>query len=132
MLLKLVLSSIPLYYLSFFRVPRKVLNILIGIHRTFLWGFGEGNTGICWESWIKMRLPKVLGCLGVKHLDIFNLSLLGKWRWRLLVDRGAVWFSLLLCRYGDFDNQEDKKWNARNSSQWWRDIRALDKDKYAP
>lgn len=34
-LLKSVLSSIPLYYLSFFRLPRKVLKIIIGLQRSF-------------------------------------------------------------------------------------------------
>lgn len=126
MLLKSVLSSTPLYYLSFFKAPRKVLKILIRIQRSFLWG---GGRGICWVSWIKVCLPKVLGGLGVKHLDVFNLSLLGKWRWRILVDSGAVWSPLLRSRY-DIPNLEDR--SSRNSSQWWRDLCALYNDKSSP
>lgn len=49
-LLKSVLTSIPLYYLSFFRISRKVLKTLIGIQRSFLWGGGDGNRRINWVS----------------------------------------------------------------------------------
>lgn len=89
MLLRSVLSSILLYFLSFFRVPKKVLKILIGIQRSFLWSGGDGTRGIAWVCWIKVCLPKVSGGLGINHLDFFNLSLLGRWRWRFLVDKEA-------------------------------------------
>lgn len=112
-LLRSVLSSIPLYYLSLFRIVRKVPKILIGIQRSFLW-------------LIKFH------SLGFKHLDIFNLSLLRKWRWRVLVDKEAYWYSILHSRYGALNQQhEPQLWNSKNSSQRWRDYCALDFDKSA-
>ncbi|PNX64829.1 hypothetical protein L195_g062305 [Trifolium pratense] len=30
----------------------------------------------------------------------FNLALLGKWCWRMLVDRDGMWFRVLVARYG--------------------------------
>lgn len=89
MLLKSVLSSILLYYLSFYRIPRKVLKKLIGIQRKFLWGAGDGKKCISWVCQNKVCSPKEDGGLRVKQLDIFNLSLLGKWWWRFLIDKEA-------------------------------------------
>jgi len=36
----------------------------------------------------------------VRKLKEFNIVLLGKWCWRLLVDRGSLWYKVLLARYG--------------------------------
>lgn len=71
--------------------------------------------------------------MGVKHLDLFNISLLGKWRWRFLVDKEACWYSILNARYvGLMPREGEIIWNSRNSSQWWRDIQNLDYEKSAP
>jgi hypothetical protein len=31
----------------------------------------------------------------------FNIALLGKWCWRLLVDRGGLWYRVLVAHYGE-------------------------------
>ncbi|PNX70048.1 receptor-like kinase, partial [Trifolium pratense] len=43
---------------------------------------------------------KEYGGLGVRQLREFNLALLGKWCWRMLVDREGMWFRVLTARYG--------------------------------
>jgi hypothetical protein len=30
----------------------------------------------------------------------FNIALLDKWCWRMLVDRGSLWFTVLVAWYG--------------------------------
>jgi hypothetical protein len=35
----------------------------------------------------------------------FNVSLLGKWCWRLLVDKGSMWYRVLVARYGEEDGR---------------------------
>ncbi|MCI84938.1 receptor-like kinase, partial [Trifolium medium] len=40
------------------------------------------------------------GGLRVRQLRELNLALLGKWCWRLLVDRERMWFRVLATRYG--------------------------------
>jgi hypothetical protein len=54
-----------------------------------------------------------------------NLSLLAKWRWRLLDNNQAVWKDVLISKYGELAvgkvevAEECKPWYA---SLWWRDI----------
>lgn len=35
----------------------------------------------------------------MKNLALFNLSLLSKWRWRLLVDKEALWCKVFKAKY---------------------------------
>jgi len=58
--------------------------------------------------------------LGVRRIRVFNIALLGKWCWRLLVDRDSLWFRVLSARYG-------VEWGCvreggREASVWWSDI----------
>jgi hypothetical protein len=66
--------------------------------------FGEGVR-------ITGKFPGSLGALsvyvrkmrvwGVRQLKEFNLALLGKWCWRMLVDRRGLWYRVLVARYGE-------------------------------
>lgn len=77
-------------------------------------------------------LPKRSGGLGVRNLDLFNLSLLAKWRWRLLVDKKASWQNILKSRYRSMGNEQQVgHWTSSISSQWWRDLCALDQGNHA-
>ncbi|XP_024640546.1 uncharacterized protein [Medicago truncatula] len=78
-LLKSVLSSLPVYFLSFFKAPA--------------------------------------GGLGVRRLGEFNLSLLGKWCWRLLIDKEGLWYRVLKARYGKVGGRIQE--GGREASGWW-------------
>ena len=41
------------------------------------------------------------GNLGVKELEMFNDSLLSKWRWGLLQDKESMWSRFLSFKYGN-------------------------------
>jgi hypothetical protein len=73
-LLKVILSSLPVYFLSFFK---------------------------SWINWDSICSPKDEGGLGVRRVGAFNLSLLGKWCWRMLVDKEGLWYQVLKARYGE-------------------------------
>lgn len=53
------------------------------------------------DSWQKICRPKLQGGLGVKNIEDFNVSLLRKWKWSLLVDNHAPWSKLLTYKYGN-------------------------------
>lgn len=48
MLLKLVLNFVPIFYLSFFKVPSKIIKRVVRIQKEFLWGGLRGASKICW------------------------------------------------------------------------------------
>lgn len=50
---------------------------------------------ICWISWDRMCQTKNSGGRVVKNLDMFNIVLEAKRRWRFLVDKEIIWYKLL-------------------------------------
>jgi len=49
-MIKLVLSFIPLFYLSLFKMSEVVTNELVKIQRNFLWGWGSEGIKVVWAS----------------------------------------------------------------------------------
>jgi len=50
-LIKSLISALPLYYLSFFKMPRNVIKELVRIQINFLWGWGSEGRKTTWVSW---------------------------------------------------------------------------------
>ncbi|MCH86251.1 ribonuclease H protein [Trifolium medium] len=87
-LINAVLNAIPIFYLSFMKMPVKVWKKVVRIQREFLWGGVQGGNKVSWVKWAVVCKPKNKGGLGVRDARIVNLSLLTKWRWRLLLPGG--------------------------------------------
>ena len=79
-LIQSMLTSIPIYFFSFFRVPNRVVDKLVSLQRKFLWGDGYEQNKIAWIKWETVCLSKEKGGLGLKDINTFNLALLGKWK----------------------------------------------------
>ncbi|GKB61275.1 reverse transcriptase domain, reverse transcriptase zinc-binding domain protein [Tanacetum coccineum] len=77
---KVVLGSLPTYYLSLFRAPKELINSLEKFCSRFFWGFKEGEKGIVWVKWKSILVSFDKGGLGVGSVHAKNLSLLAKWR----------------------------------------------------
>jgi hypothetical protein len=64
-----------------------------------------------------------------------NLSLLAKWRWRILQNESSLWREVVTARYGDCISFS-ADWSAlqfpSNSSNWWKDLSGGDSAEYSP
>jgi hypothetical protein len=124
-LLNSVLNAIPIFYLSYLKIPEKVVKEVIRIQRNFLWGEVGGGRKICWVKWRKVCLPRSKGALGVRDVRLVNLSLMAKWKWRLIQDDLPLWKVVLREKYGVFIigalPPEGSRW-PRFSSIWWKDL----------
>jgi hypothetical protein len=128
-LLNSVLNSIPIFFVSFMKMPSHVWKKLIGIQRSFLWGGVNRGRKINWVKWEVVCKPKSEGGLGVKDVRLMNVSLLAKWRWRILLNEQSLWREVIAERYGvELVNRPD--WEGinfpSNSSNWWKDLRDID------
>jgi hypothetical protein len=126
-----VLSAIPIFYLSFLKMPVKVWREVVKIQRKFLWGGLADKNKTCWVKWGDICKPKKEGGLGVRDLRLLNISLLTKWRWKLLNDVTEVWKEVIEAKYGGRSLgsiRPDCGYASSIVSRWWADICNLDKD----
>ncbi|KAL4353692.1 hypothetical protein GQ457_06G031150 [Hibiscus cannabinus] len=98
-LLQSVLSSLPIYFMSIFRMPVAVYRKLSSIMANFLWGGSVDKRKIHWVKWSDVCLPKSLGGLGIVDLDVQNRALLGKWIWKFANDRDGFWKKVIASKY---------------------------------
>jgi len=60
-MIKSALSSMFLFYLSIFKVPKVVNKEMIKIQRQFLWGGRDDRKKTMWVKWDKICLGKCRG-----------------------------------------------------------------------
>ena len=112
-----VLTTLPIFFLSFFRIPDKVVDKLVNIQRRFLWGGGLEQRKIAWVNWKFVCLPRDKGGLGIKDLRAFNTALLGKWKWELFQQHGDLWSRILISKYGGWRALHDTR-RSNHLSSW--------------
>jgi len=98
-LIKSVLNSLPLYYMSVFTMPKGITKAISSINRCFLWNGTSNSHGICKVAWHKVIKSKPLGGLGLGSIHNKNLALMFKWLWNL--DKRVVggWQDLILRKH---------------------------------
>ena len=77
--IKLVLNSLPLYYLGLLKMPKVVARKIIALRSQFFWRTNDGGKGISMVKWSLIQEPKQLGGLGVEDPFAENMTLLFKW-----------------------------------------------------
>ncbi|XP_024639915.1 uncharacterized protein [Medicago truncatula] len=110
-------------------MPVKVWRRLVQIQREFLWGGVGVGRKINWVKWSKVSQPKDKGGLGIRDIRLVNLSLLSKWRWRILQGEDALWIKVLKEMYGtEIENLLEVGLDSwpRFASKWWIDVVKID------
>jgi hypothetical protein len=97
-LLKSVLESQPVYWMSLAAIPFTVLNNLRKIMFNFLWkGNNESNHyHLC--KWELLTIPKKYGGWGLRNIFDFNKALAANSLWRVLM-RDGIWHKVIIDKY---------------------------------
>ncbi|GJU46606.1 RNA-directed DNA polymerase, eukaryota [Tanacetum coccineum] len=123
-LTKLVLSTIPLFYFSIFKVPMGVLKRLESYRSSFLRGVVPGDRKIAWFSWEKVVASKDVGGLGMSSFFAMNRAFLFKWIWRFKYHLEALWVLVIKAIHGSSGNL-DRDISVGKSSIWLDCIRSM-------
>lgn len=125
-LIKSVLNSLPIYYLSLFRIPEGVVKEINSIQSKFLWGDSSLKKKIHLVNWEKVSMSRERGGLGIKKIKAMNEALLIKWWWRFGTKKDALWKTVICSKSRDNLNGwfPDARLANRNSVIW-RDIMSL-------
>nr|CAN77770.1 hypothetical protein VITISV_044337 [Vitis vinifera] len=99
-LIKSILTSMPIYQMSLFRMPKTVARRLEKVQRDFLWGEGNLERKAHLVNWEVVCADKNKGGLGLRKLALLNKALLGKWIWRFAFDKDNLWKQVIMAKYG--------------------------------
>ena len=100
MLVKEVLSSLPVYQASFLRAPKTIMDQFSKLIRDFLWKGGKGNQKkFHLVKWDNVKLPLADGGLQIRDPRLANLALAGKIPWKLHTDNKHPVSRILRLKY---------------------------------
>ena len=98
-LIKQVLSSIPIHNLSVFDVPAIVLDRIDRLFAIFLWGDQEVSQKRHWISWEAISTTVAEGGLSIRKLSDVTLSLRMKFAWRVQ-QQESLWATFMSAKHG--------------------------------
>ena len=99
-LLNSVLSSIPTYWMSVFKLPVWVVKEIDKIYRDFFWKGPElGPKGMRLVAWSRICRPRNMGGWGILNIQEFNKALLGKWWWKIHSEQNSCWLKVIHLNY---------------------------------
>ena len=120
-LIKAVTQAIPTYTMSCFQLPKGLCEDLERLERNFWWGQKDQEAKMAMVSWGKMCKPKAQGGLGFRNLQAFNLAMLSKQAWRILMNPRSLIARIYKAKYFPFNDILGAKLGS-NPSYVWRSI----------
>ncbi|XP_013616804.1 PREDICTED: uncharacterized mitochondrial protein AtMg00310-like [Brassica oleracea var. oleracea] len=98
-MLQSVLSRIPSFSMTCFKLPVSLCNRIQSALTRFWWDDKSGKKKMAWIAWNKMTLPKSNGGLGIRDIHAFNDAYLAKISWQLKENPDCLLGRILLSKY---------------------------------
>ena len=117
-LLKSVLNSLPLYFISIFLMPQGVCKLLTSIQKRFLWFGASKHRNICKVQWQIVMRDKCKGGLGIGSLLAKNKAMLFKWVQRLGTPNTSLWKDYICKKYAPIFTNGLPTFSQRLTGVW--------------
>lgn len=98
-LLKAVLQAITTYAMGILLLPNSITQRLNKLMRKFWWGFNEDSSKIQWLKWDQLIKSKDSGGLGFRDFKSFNLAMLAKQTWCMLLNLDSLTAMIIKQKY---------------------------------
>ncbi|KAK8684047.1 hypothetical protein V6N13_040084 [Hibiscus sabdariffa] len=116
--LKVVAQALPTSVMTCYFLPYCVLDHIVGVMCNYWWSGCSSRRGWLMIAWKKFCTPKRAGGLAFCELHQFNVALLGKQVWGLLVDRQSLVSRVLASKYFPHTTVLDAHLGDRPSAIW--------------
>ena len=120
-LIKAITQAIPTYTISCFQLPKGLCEDLERMKRNFWWGQRDQEAKMAWVSWRKMCKTKSDGGMGFRNLQAFNLAMLAKQVWRIMINPNSLIARIYKAKYFPYSDILGAKLGC-NPSYAWRSI----------
>ncbi|KAJ0749948.1 putative RNA-directed DNA polymerase [Helianthus annuus] len=117
-LIKSVMESLPSFYFSLYKAPKKIILDLEAMIKKFLWGGSGEEKKMHWVAWEKVSRPKNHGGLGLSKLEVINNSLLTKWGWRFKTEENNLWKKIIIALHSSRSGWECIPYRKTLSGVW--------------
>jgi hypothetical protein len=124
-LINSVLTSLPMFLLSFFEIPIGVRKRLDFFRSRFFWQSDGSKRKYRLSKWDIMCRPKDQGGLGIEVLVLKNKCLLSKWLFKILNEEG-MWQELVQNKYLHSLSLSQVKVGSQDSPFWKGILRVRD------
>ncbi|GMP55749.1 hypothetical protein CsSME_00020479 [Camellia sinensis var. sinensis] len=98
-LIKSTLSSLPVYFLSLFKMPEGVARDIEKIEANFLWCGNATKRKVHLVKWVEVTRSTDQGRLGIRRIRDVNACLLLKWWWKFGTQINALWRRAICSKY---------------------------------
>ncbi|MCH86827.1 RNA-directed DNA polymerase (Reverse transcriptase) [Trifolium medium] len=100
-LAKSVIEAVPIYPMMSSKIPKSCLDDIQRMQRQFIWGDTDQKKKLHAIAWDKITVPKWMGGLGIRKLEIMNQACLSKLNWKLNSGSEEFWCTVMHGKYAD-------------------------------
>lgn len=116
-LIKHVLSSIPLFLCSALPLPQSFFIPILQVFARFFLGQTEFGNRVHWVAWSSICRPTEEGGLGIRDLRETNVSFMCKHLWKLSVST-SLWSTLISAKYLQGSSIQNAECKRGHSAAW--------------
>ncbi|XP_019266752.1 PREDICTED: uncharacterized protein LOC109244163 [Nicotiana attenuata] len=98
-LIKSVLFSIQVYWSQVFVLPKKLIQLIERVYKTFLWTGGVEVSRKALLLWDSLCKPKATGSLNLLAIGEWNKAVICKLLWNLCKKKDRLWVQLIHVYY---------------------------------
>lgn len=91
MLIQVVATELPSYFMAVFLLPKKVLKATDTTLKNFWWGFKDDHKHHYHpKAWNVICVPKEIGGLRLRKMEDVNQAMLAKLGWKLITNKDSL------------------------------------------
>lgn len=99
------MSSLPMHFMSLFKLPEGVPKDIEKIQAAFLWCGSQLSKKVHMVKWEVVTKSQNQGDLGIRRVRTMNECLLVKWQWRFWVKDNSLWKNPICSKYNALESR---------------------------